>query len=242
VREEDLIAPGLAALRAAFADPSGDLHVVMLSGGLDSRLVLAALVEAGLRDSIVAVTFGIPGTLDFDLAPAVARAAGVRHEPLDLSRIEVSAEALEQAVRTSPWTAALETFHNHLIPARYGTGATYWSGYMGDTIAGIDLVETASWEAACREFAADTRMVRSTVLTPPGFRAALALGYHRCFARYFVFGAAGLLAIRPVGMAAGGKCVKGGRNKRRPPRLEQLAHRNGFARHVESAGHGRGSI
>ena len=42
--------------------------MVPLSGGLDSRTILAALLEAGLKDRITTVTYGTPGTWDYDIA------------------------------------------------------------------------------------------------------------------------------------------------------------------------------
>lgn len=50
---------------------------VMLSGGLDSRTLLAVAVRQGARPA--AVTFGHPDSRDMRLASRVASAAGVRH-------------------------------------------------------------------------------------------------------------------------------------------------------------------
>ena len=44
------------------------IQVVPLSGGKDSRLILGALLKLGLRKNIVAITFGTPGTLDYEIA------------------------------------------------------------------------------------------------------------------------------------------------------------------------------
>ncbi|HEX6884146.1 MAG TPA: hypothetical protein VF530_12270 [Planctomycetota bacterium] len=167
---EALVKRGLAALRAACAEPGPGLHVVPLSGGVDSRCLLAVLSEAGLGERLVAATFGIPGTYDFDLAPAVARAAGVRHEAVDLARLPVTRAGLLAAARRAPWCHAFEAFYNHQIPLRFGPEATYWSGIMANAIAGVDQEEPASdWPTAQAAFAVRCRIARNVVLTPPDF-------------------------------------------------------------------------
>ncbi len=77
------------ALRAAVADQLvADVDVgVLLSGGLDSALVLAYAVDAGAKPT--AFTLSFPGSGDYDEAPAARRTAaslGVQHvvEPLAL--------------------------------------------------------------------------------------------------------------------------------------------------------------
>ena len=177
VREEDLIEPALEAFhRAIRADLTGRRHIVPLSGGVDSRFLLATLVDHGLRDSIIAVTFGIPGTFDFDIAPRVARTLGVRHEAVDLTTIEFGREAVLGAVRRAPWTVGYEALFNHLVPARFGQEAVYWSGWLANSMAGIDVAESSeTWEIARRCFASNCRLIHSTDLTPPGYDAVEAL-------------------------------------------------------------------
>lgn len=63
--ESLVIEEGVKALKKSFENICGDNHIVPLSGGLDSRAVLAGLIGAGLRDRITTATFGISGTYDF---------------------------------------------------------------------------------------------------------------------------------------------------------------------------------
>jgi hypothetical protein len=150
--------------------------VIPLSGGIDSRLILATLLEAGLRERIVAATFGVPGTFDFEIAPRVARAAGVQHEVFDLTRFPMQREDLLASARLAPSAFVFEVFYNHLPFRRFGPSATYWSGSEANTLAGADLdVSCPDWASACRRFAAETRMVHSTDIAPPGFRPESAL-------------------------------------------------------------------
>jgi len=179
VARQELVARSLELLRRACSDTRGSLHVVPLSAGLDSRLLLALLLEAGIGDRVVAVTFGVPGTLDFELAPRVAQEARVRHEAIDLTALALPPQVLLDTARRYPWTPLLELHYNHQIQRRFGTAATYWSGCMANTLAGKDKdVPAGDWETACREFAERSRIVRSVRLTPPGFdpRSALPEG------------------------------------------------------------------
>ncbi|HEX6882607.1 MAG TPA: asparagine synthase C-terminal domain-containing protein [Planctomycetota bacterium] len=175
--EERCLAAGLAALEAAFADVPPGPQVVPLSGGLDSRVILGMLVAAGARERIQAVTFGTPGTLDFELATAVARAAGVRHERIDLTREPLDAPGLRAALPPGgPWTHAFEAHFNALVPRRFGAGATLWSGILANVINGSRVGDPhEDWAAARRSYARHYGAVRSGRLTRPGFDAAASL-------------------------------------------------------------------
>ncbi len=173
VDEQALLSRGAEAFRAACADTHGELHIVPLSGGLDSRLILGTLLQLGLGRRMLAVTFGTPGTLDFELGRAVARAAGVRHEALDLATLELSAEGLAGSVGPEPyWVPVFEAHYNAQVPRRYGSGAVYWSGIMANTLNGSRYwpEREGSWEDVRAQFAASNRLVRSVDLCP-GFRA-----------------------------------------------------------------------
>lgn len=175
--EAALLARGAEAFRSACADTHGELHVVPLSGGFDSRLILGVLRQLGLGSRLLAVTFGTPGTLDFELGREVARAAGVRHEAIDLSKVPFSEEALADAVPSEPlWIPVFEAYFNAQVPRRFGSGAVYWSGIMANTLNGSRYwpEREGSWQDACAQYAADNRMVRSVDLCP-GFRAESAL-------------------------------------------------------------------
>lgn len=173
VAREELVERGLAAMRAACADPGPGLHVVPLSGGIDSRFLLAVLLRLVPRENLRTVTFGVPGALDFDLAGRVARAAGVAHERLDLGGLRVTRAELEATARRAPWGFVFEAHFNHEIPRRFGADATYWSGIMANVTIGKDLdFPETSWAASCREFAGRSRLLRGRALVAPGFDPA----------------------------------------------------------------------
>jgi len=173
---EELVARGLAAFRAACGAPGDAPQVVPLSGGIDSRLILATLRAAGRAERITTVTFGIPGAHDFDLAPAVARAAGVTHEAIDLTDLSVTRAELLELAREAPWSYVLEVFYNRLPFRRFGRGATYWSGSQANSLAGEDAHELdPDWTRVCRNWARALPAARSLSLTPPGFAPESAL-------------------------------------------------------------------
>lgn len=67
------------ALRAALDEPAGR-HVIRLTGGKDSRLLLAAAVRAGLADAFVYETVGPPHLADVEIASGLCDALGLQHE------------------------------------------------------------------------------------------------------------------------------------------------------------------
>ena len=63
--EPALVDEGVRRLRSLFVDPGDTTHVVPLSGGLDSRAILAGLIDAGAREAG-------RNPADVELAPFVA--------------------------------------------------------------------------------------------------------------------------------------------------------------------------
>ena len=170
--KQELTELGARSLAEAFEDLEDGHHVLPLSGGLDSRAILGALLAAGLRDRIVTVTMGTPGMLDYEIGRRVASAAGVAHETIDLTSVELDAAALESVAvesRASSWLFDL-LFHR-LIPRRFGRGPTYWSGFMGAELAGSHMPDDVlpSWSDAVADFVAHNRFCGFAGLARPGF-------------------------------------------------------------------------
>jgi len=65
---------------------------VFLSGGLDSRVVLAA-IDKSERHRVTALTFGVPGCDEIKVAQMVAKKAGIDHLVIDLDPDELVAYA-----------------------------------------------------------------------------------------------------------------------------------------------------
>jgi hypothetical protein len=166
---------GLLVLDSVFHDllaAENGLHVVPLSGGYDSRAILACLRRIVDRDKLVTVTFGTPGTYDFELGRQVAHAAGVRHEVIDLTQIQISRDLMLQTVQDGgEWTYLPDAFYNRLIYSRFDKDAVYWGGYAGETVAGSHALPHAvpEWQDARQIFAQSQQRVRNVRLASPLF-------------------------------------------------------------------------
>ena len=113
-------------------------YIVPLSGGWDSRLILAALRER--TDKVVTVTVGCPGQLDYEIAARVAEAACVEHVGVRLDKLTLEWSALAETTRHAPWTYQPDAF---FISAGCqagmrvaGSGASIWSGFLGEALTG----------------------------------------------------------------------------------------------------------
>jgi hypothetical protein len=173
--EPALIDESVRAFKASFLEPGEGPHVILLSGGLDSRAILAELLELGLRDQIIGVTYGTPGTQDYDLGQAIARKAGVRHEALDLKKVTISHELLDRTAReVGFWMWLWDALYNRYVCWQFGTQVTYWSGTLGGCFTDRERLPPTphdTWEDALSWFATAslTLLSESEVLSPPGF-------------------------------------------------------------------------
>ncbi|MBI5953964.1 MAG: hypothetical protein HY865_20100 [Chloroflexi bacterium] len=115
-------------------------HIIPLSGGFDSRAILGGLLENLPKSKIVAATYGIPGTWDFEISKDIAHKYGIEHEIFDLSndkwdidQLIAAAESLRRPV--SPY----QSYVRHKINNHFGADCVYWTGFMGDSIGGWNL-------------------------------------------------------------------------------------------------------
>ncbi len=168
--EKDLVEQGSTVLCRIFEKVDHAHHIVPLSGGLDSRAILGGLIHAGMKDSITAVTFGVPGTLDYELGHIVAQELGVRHVAINLDEIEVTTPALiDMVLREGLNCWLFDCYYNRLIPTMFGVDARYWSGFMGDPLAGSHLARTESreWWTAMLRFLERNRFAGQVRLAHP---------------------------------------------------------------------------
>ncbi len=172
-----LIVEGVSVLKKVFQDSVGGAattHIVPLSGGLDSRAILGGLLENLETRDIRAVTFGSPGTWDYEIGRGVARAAGVHWEVIDLSSADWRwdiAGLMKTARRLERPVGLFDTHVNHQVPERFGAQNVYWSGFMGDPLSGSHLLpqDSATWGEAQRHFVRCNCFCRSVNLLPPDF-------------------------------------------------------------------------
>ncbi len=162
--EKILISEGCDLLKKtifSLIPPQKRLHVVPLSGGLDSRAILAHLLDAGLKDDILAVSFGIPGTHDFEIGRIVAKYAGVRHYEINLNQEPVTLKNLVQTcLEGGAWTGLIPSYYNRIASSLFGTNALFWSGYIGGPIGGSHYkpgYEKLNWDQALKLFWGNNR-------------------------------------------------------------------------------------
>lgn len=149
-------------------DASRKPLLVPLSAGLDSRAILAGLRACDAP--VHAVTYGVPGAFDYELAPRVARCAGASIERIDLRDVSFDRDTLlEIASQPGPVSSLLDMYFNRMLAGRCGRDYSYVNGYMGDELAGKNLgdEEATEWVEACHTFARRHRAARHDVLTAP---------------------------------------------------------------------------
>ncbi len=114
----------------------GQTNVVPLSGGLDSRAVLGALLEFTDSSNIVTYTYGLPGSFDFEIAGRVARQAGIRNMQIPLKEYDYTLdELLETSAAMDHQT--LLFYHAPLYRIKQSfAGGLHWSGFLGEAITG----------------------------------------------------------------------------------------------------------
>lgn len=113
----------------------GRTHYIPLSGGLDSRALLAAAMEAGA--DVETLTFGMPGTMDYEYGNRVARTVGCRHQTLNLLDHLPDTSALVETVSNGgAWTYTFDAYFNRLLTRQMARPPTVLHGFAGDPVAG----------------------------------------------------------------------------------------------------------
>lgn len=125
----------LAAISGCYE--SGGEITLPLSGGLDSRAILAGLLEHTEAGRIRTVTRGVPGSPDFAWGRKVAKAVGTRHVQIDLRDVPIRLDGLLRTARLTDGNTNLFDAHYNLLAIERSGGAEYWSGHMGDPSCGV---------------------------------------------------------------------------------------------------------
>jgi len=116
--------------------------VVPISGGYDSRAVLSALLEYKAVSEIHTVTFGMPGTLDFEIGHALARKIGSRHTTLELPNTgDLLTEYAWKAKDTDGLTEAVAKPFLSEWDKLCEISTDFVSGFLGDAMTGKFLTE-----------------------------------------------------------------------------------------------------
>lgn len=157
----------------------GPPYVVPLSGGLDSRAILCALLRHVDTKDVVTTTLGVPGALDFEIGRQVAATCGVAHEAIDLRGVSFPLDALiEHAAELGRPVRLFESYLFHQIRRRFGANVSYWTGFLGDPLAGSHLRRPApsrTWQEARQWFARHNAATRRITLSAPAYQATESL-------------------------------------------------------------------
>lgn len=174
-----LLHRGETALSEAFdrslADVKGDTHVIPLSGGLDSRAILGELLRRVGNDRVRTVTFGVPGTWDYDIPKRIAERFDLDATfiPLDSGSLRWSNELVFEHCDPGRPVPVVERTVNRLSQERIaGENTVYWSGFNIETGA-IAMNAPESWDRAVADFVNDNTVAGS--LTAPAFDPASVL-------------------------------------------------------------------
>lgn len=136
--EEELVKIGSRLFKQAIIkqfDP-GSINVVPLSGGLDSRALLACLLECTDACNIHTYTFGTPGTLDYSIGNSIAKKIGTKHERFPLTKIQYNfGELLANSKRVDHQTILFHSPPVSMVDLLY-QGAFIWSGAIIDVYFG----------------------------------------------------------------------------------------------------------
>lgn len=160
---------GVAHLRDLIDDAGEGNHVVPLSGGLDSRAILGVLLDQLCADRLSAITCGIPGTRDFEIGHQVAEFAGIDVVTVDLSTLTWTTDDLVNfATGMGQPIAVFDAYMYSKVLAEGGSKPTYWSGFLGDPLAGSHLRQktATTWEEARLQFVHSNEFSSSQSLTP----------------------------------------------------------------------------
>jgi asparagine synthase (glutamine-hydrolysing) len=141
-----------AALLAAVAAVEPECALSM-SGGLDSRALLAALLHLDRRPALI--VSGLPGSFDREVATAIARRFGLALTAVEVTEADVRDGAAEVAAATCG-----------LLPASNWAGLAHLRCLQGRGQAGAPILHGANGEYARSYFA------------PPGGIAALRTARH----------------------------------------------------------------
>lgn len=176
---EDYIKEGISVLNEVFDDliigKEKETHLIPLSGGLDSRLILAALLERVDPSNIQVTTFGTPGSFDYEIPSIIAKKTKVRHKKINCTSLDFSMDNLVSAsLEGGRWTSVPDNYINRLA---YKTleKSCKWSGFMGGEIAGDYSGLYREDENNYKVFAKYQKRVKNIELTNQGYSPESAL-------------------------------------------------------------------
>ncbi len=164
--ESELIELGMRSLERGFRSklskyPDDVEHIVPISGGVDSRLILGFLLDNVDNSRIVTMTFGTPGTLDYDIGKKVAESYGLTHHAIDMrpdnfnwshNKLIKLAQEFSRPKGLFGTRYGLKHFLNQYTDDP--DDDIVWSGYLAGVMGGVHLPvkESRTWAQAKKFF------------------------------------------------------------------------------------------
>lgn len=111
-------------------------HLVPLSGGFDSRIILSALMKFTESKNIYAYSYGAKGTLDYEIGRKLAQKIGINHLSFDMQSYQFDLDDLLYNSNAMKQQAVL--FHNPPLSIIDNLFENFhcWSGIVGDVVGG----------------------------------------------------------------------------------------------------------
>jgi len=170
---DQLIKEGAEILDCIFHDIAGKLGnktiVIPLSGGMDSRAILAGMLKHMPKSQIQTVTVGIPGALDYEIGQQVAKRAGVSNKLINLDKISWREQDLLTYARNFQYPIALmEGYLYSQIFCYFNDDSFFLSGFEGDPLSGSKAKkeENETWEKAITYYAKHANYTESIIFQP----------------------------------------------------------------------------
>jgi len=142
---KDLFDEGLALCRSTvhkLYTSSNKKPVLPITSGLDSRLLLGALMECTTADKIETYTWGLPNTYDLDVGAQLAKHYGIKHREFDVTKYELTEKRLLDYAKLTDCNASLfKTWPVEDILSLYGEDEhSIWMGLLGGSASGANLL------------------------------------------------------------------------------------------------------
>jgi len=143
--------------------PKDKLIVIPISGGLDSRAILAGALKHVNSNRIRTYTFGVRGSYDFEIGKQVAKKAGVHHDAVELNTLRFTQEEMLEVAKRCEFQTYL-FHHPPLKKLEKLIGSNYViSGYLGDLVFGsyanktIKYQDISHWYLKKKKYSKDLR-------------------------------------------------------------------------------------
>jgi hypothetical protein len=143
--------------------------LVPLSGGLDSRAVLAELLEHTEANNIHTYTFGITGAIDYEVGKLIAKEIGTQHISINLDEYTYTIEELlDVSKRVNQQTLLFYHDPVWLLNENF-SDYQIWKGFLGETLTGSHFPKSESSNIidAKEKFVSANRLVKSIDLKKP---------------------------------------------------------------------------